>query len=430
MLSAMARRRLESNPPWVGRALEEIFKTGAMRHVNPDWLPHLASDKPGEWVAREYGCGTYGCVVPTFDPAVVLKITTDDTEAEFARDLSGLVSPDICVQYRLVMMTRARDDKDRKLYLLWRDAAESVGNIRRVLGVPAVAYVAGQYRAGKAAYAAYEHPPTMLRLAREWAARCQAMAVQTMVPELQPLGRGLLDAWTQRGILFGDIHEGNIGRSVVNGAWVITDPGHIAVIDRGDEPELADPGGLPDSADNVLYEARGGDPDERIWVNWNDVSDRLVSREQAWVYLNDMMPEGFHPGTGIDQRRLYAVLRGVPLTGDTIRKNTIYVVHPHQLAERELWGNALRQESMDGIRSEWERGTLKDPTAFGPLLAYVDKNGAIIVEDGNNRLQVAAETDREVAVEFRPVVAGWRSKNDLVEISERVRRALPGTVAS
>jgi hypothetical protein len=421
------RRRLVPNPPWVGQALEGLFGD-IQRDVPPEWHPVLASDKPGAWQAREYGCGTYGCVVPTHDPNVVLKLTTDDTEAEFARDLSAKMPPHVCVSYRLVMTTDVvQQERDAPLFLLWRDAAEHVGNIRNVLGVPAAAYVQGQYRAGMAAYKAAGKPEKILRLAREWAARCQAMAVQTQVPEIQSLGAGLLKAWTDHGILFGDIHEGNLG--LVNGWWVITDPGHIAVIDRGDEPPIADPGGLPDSADNVIFEGHPQGNGE-VWVQWDDVSARLVSEARAWEYFQDALPDGFRPGSAPGDWVEYVVLRGVPSTGDTIRKHALYVVRPHELAARKLYGNEVDPARLQRVRDAWKWGTETAPQSLAPIAVYLDVHGAAIVDDGNHRLQVAAETDREVVVDFRPVVQSFRPRPDVIEIQNRILAALPKTIPS
>jgi streptomycin 6-kinase len=41
---------------------------------------------------------------------------------------------------------------------------------------------------------------------------------------------GLEKVWDEQHIFFGDIHTGNVG--MVDGQWVITDPGHVAVVSR------------------------------------------------------------------------------------------------------------------------------------------------------------------------------------------------------
>jgi hypothetical protein len=47
-----------------------------------------------------------------------------------------------------------------------------------------------------------------------------------------PLGRGLVEVYKTNRVFFGDIHSGNLGLVTRDGVdlWVITDPGHIAVL--------------------------------------------------------------------------------------------------------------------------------------------------------------------------------------------------------
>lgn len=417
-------RRLVSNPPWVGRALEHL--SGNLRGIPREWYPILASDKPGAWEAVEYGCGAYGCVVPTHDPSVVLKLTTDDTEAEFASDYSASF-PTSCVRYHRILKTNVRHENNMPLFLLWRDAAEHVGGIRQVLGLEASVYVRGQHRAGVAAYKAARtasDKAMIRRLAREWAARCQAMAVQTEVPEIRALGVGLLQGWTELGVMFGDIHEGNLG--LVNGAWVITDPGHIAVIDRAGEPAIAAPGGVPDSVENTLFEAQPTG-DRQFWVQWNDMSWRLVSSKQAWQYFADALPAGFKPEGGeIQDSHEYALLRGVPSGDASIRHNTLYVIYPRELAERRLFGGTPKNGAVDRVLHGWGWTTNKEPTLVGPIVANIDSAGSIFVTDGVVRLYAAAATDREVAVRFFP----GGKEGGMSEIADVIRSTLPGTIAT
>lgn len=225
------------NPPWVGQVLADTLKT-VQSTVRPEWLPSLASVKRGKRGAivstvKEYGCGVYGCVIPTLDPNVVLKLTTDDTEAQFAADVADTLVAPICVGYHAVLETKVKHAR-RTVYLLWRDSADKVGGIREEPnGDWAVHYIAKQHAAAQVAFRAL-HAQGMTadtdRLLVLWAESCEEMARQTQFPDLRALGDGLVEVWGQQSIFFGDIHDGNLGQ--VDGRWVITDPGNIAVVDR------------------------------------------------------------------------------------------------------------------------------------------------------------------------------------------------------
>lgn len=182
---------------------------------------------------KEYGCGVYGCVIPTLDPAIVMKLTTDDTEAQFAAQVADQLVAPICVNYHMVLETKVKHER-RTVYLLWRDSADDVGRIRnQPNGEWAVHYINKQHAAAGLAFRALRAEGMTKetdRLLVEWAESCEAMARQTQFPDLRELGDGLVENWGQLSILFGDIHEGNLGK--VNGKWVITDPGNIAVVDR------------------------------------------------------------------------------------------------------------------------------------------------------------------------------------------------------
>jgi hypothetical protein len=229
-------RSLVTNPAWVGQALADTYEW-LQQGIPSQWLPLLASvksDGAGAIVGevKEYGCGAYGCVIPTLDPKIVMKLTADETEAEFAAMISytPLVAQ-ICVRYPMVVETPVKDPKGARVYFLWRDAAAHVGELKKRLGRRANAYIKAQHDAGDAAYRAiYNQEPNAGRLMTLWAESCEAMARQTEVPELRALGEGLVEVWGQQGILFGDIHPGNLG--LVEGRWVVTDPGHIVVVDR------------------------------------------------------------------------------------------------------------------------------------------------------------------------------------------------------
>jgi hypothetical protein len=228
-----------ANPAWVTKALAQAYETVAGR-VPPAWLPKLtdvrASGPNVTAKMREYGCGKYGCVLPTNDPNVVLKLTTDDTEAEFASDLSHTLVAPVVVDYHTVLRL-ASTHKGRQIYLLWRDAADAVGEIGGELGKAATDLIEIQHAAAQ----------DVLRLVKQgapseqitpltvpWLDTLDQMADQDEVAELQPLGRGMARVFREQGIFFGDVHAGNLGRVEHDGErrWVITDPGNVLVFRR------------------------------------------------------------------------------------------------------------------------------------------------------------------------------------------------------
>ncbi len=237
------RRRFLPNPAWVtetiAQAYEEIAKT-----VQPLWLPKLDKVRPSSYERvsgriQEYGCGKYGCVYPTLDQAVVLKVTTDSTEAEFATELSHTISAPICVHYSM-MMRLDTTHQGLPITLLWREAADKVGGLidhieeasRR--GDIALRLLADQHTAGQRAYhAMFVAKPAqqISALVAAWVEACQAMA-RSPIPEIHELGAGLVQTFTTRRIVFGDIHDGNLGlvHRSDGSHWVITDPGHVAVV--------------------------------------------------------------------------------------------------------------------------------------------------------------------------------------------------------
>jgi hypothetical protein len=207
--------------------------------VRPEWLPKLEDVESighGRAQARihEYGCGEYGCVLPTLDPGVVLKVTSDDTEAQFAAHLAHTMVAPICVDYHQVMSLNTKY-KGNGVYLVWRESADSVGKLYEVAqdGDMARELIGQQHAAAKIAFdAALEGDASWLDMALDgWA---QALAEMAAVPELSMLATGMLQVYREQHILFGDIHEGNIGVVHRDGQalWVITDPGHVAVIER------------------------------------------------------------------------------------------------------------------------------------------------------------------------------------------------------
>lgn len=220
-------RTLVDNPAWVTKAIGSSFETMELR-VPPKWLPMIV--KTGSYKGRlvgaikEYGCGVYGCVVPTLDPAVVLKVTTDPTEAQFATEMSRGIAVPIVVHYHMVMQL-AQKRQGNTIFLLWRESAQDVGGYESEL-------LDGQHRCAEAAYIEMRKTGTTTQKAiRAWRRAVEAMAAD---PELEYLAHGMLRVYDEQGIFFGDVHAGNIGRAKRGDRleWVIIDPGHVSVVKR------------------------------------------------------------------------------------------------------------------------------------------------------------------------------------------------------
>ncbi len=126
--------------PWVDesykRALPEL-----QSQVPPEWLPQPLDleQRQGQGIRRrysveEYGCGYFGCVSPTDTPNLVVKITTDESEAWFAHVAMQLAQQDGwpvgMIAYHKVLKLDGRKHRNRPVYLLWRDEAWDVGYLK------------------------------------------------------------------------------------------------------------------------------------------------------------------------------------------------------------------------------------------------------------------------------------------------------------
>jgi hypothetical protein len=122
---------------WVDQALLQVSDALSSR-VDWAWLPKELDpgDAPRPHSVVEYGCGSYGCVMPTNQQGLVLKLTSDGSEAWFAYQAMELAKavgwPKGIVRYRRVIGLRDQKWKDRQLYLLWRDEARQVGRPREI----------------------------------------------------------------------------------------------------------------------------------------------------------------------------------------------------------------------------------------------------------------------------------------------------------
>ena len=80
---------------------------------------------------QEFGCGHYGCVMPTGTPGLVFKVTTDATEAAF---IAAYLSwpkherPDGVVRYHKLLAIKSESHLKRPVFVLLRDEANHVGS--------------------------------------------------------------------------------------------------------------------------------------------------------------------------------------------------------------------------------------------------------------------------------------------------------------
>jgi len=280
--------------------LARIFETLEGR-IQAQWLPKLVDLTPTPTGAHahivEYGCGHYGCVFPTLDPNVVLKVTEDDTEAEFAAHLSTTIAVPICTTYYDVIEV-PRDQVKHPTFLLWREAASHVGGIEEMVDDPdeALRLIRQQHVAAQHAFDLIHRatergtdPDDLAAVVEVWVDTCVEMATQTAVPELAPLGAGLVEVYRKNRVFFGDIHAGNIGLVTRDGVdqWVITDPGHVAVLPPPTHSAYSDPE-LTEFLRAYLAPVTGWTTTDRLLY----VTGDTVTREQMVRVLSAMHDAG------------------------------------------------------------------------------------------------------------------------------------------
>lgn len=120
-----------ASTPWVDNALNSVWDRIVAAAPSPDWVP-LHSTKGKKLVMQELGCGSYGCVMPTSDPAVVIKVTSDMTEAAFVAASMTLGPPagaweDAGIVRYYAVYRLPGTHKGRPMFVLWREAATEVG---------------------------------------------------------------------------------------------------------------------------------------------------------------------------------------------------------------------------------------------------------------------------------------------------------------
>lgn len=253
--------------PWVDRNLRTFWER-VEDIVGADWMPKMAGVK-----AVEYGCGHYGCVMPTQgDSDTVCKLTTDESEAFFVGQAIELGNWDEArgiVEYKRILKLPATH-RGRDVYMLWREGVEEVGlrpgahpyrsrQVLEALNHVAVAatVVQAMYRRAKSRDAwletlvrangfeawAYQNVSHDMDLRYGWAELIRGPQKLALALRLYDLHAELaqhtdgpdaigqaLGFYMERGIVLADVHANNVGLRTGTDTWVITDPGHAVPI--------------------------------------------------------------------------------------------------------------------------------------------------------------------------------------------------------
>ena len=246
--------------------------------------------KPKGW--REYGAGHYGVVYPTNTVGLVIKITTDPTEAAFTAAYLSMKPnqrPVGVIRYHSIVRLPQESKSRRPVFVLWRDEAQYVGpsalksewlptmkdngyfsrSLRSTeVGIVNIKKCGDDFRnwalkagtekvvaavaARDAVWQRYDIPQDQIEYGRT-AARLKGTdkgayilnRVKALCDELQnePVGIDIgraLDDLMGEGLLLCDVHLNNIGtphpavkdKLDMSGYLLITDPGHAIALDN------------------------------------------------------------------------------------------------------------------------------------------------------------------------------------------------------
>lgn len=116
----------QPNPPWANRVIKDNWDT-LVANVPAALLPTRQ-----QLAKAELGAGHYGVVYETLSQDVVLKITTDITEAKFVAKAIELAKKDdwpvgIVKYHGIVPLVGSH--RKRPVFALWRESADDVGEL-------------------------------------------------------------------------------------------------------------------------------------------------------------------------------------------------------------------------------------------------------------------------------------------------------------
>ena len=123
---------------WVDRTMTQVWDRVAS--VVPEtWMPALQKHSTSKKIrVEEYGCGHYGCVMPTSEVGLVCKLTSDVSEARFVVRALTLGGTCGIVEYHNIYALRDVERSSgwghkRPMFVLWRSEAYDVGLIHAYL---------------------------------------------------------------------------------------------------------------------------------------------------------------------------------------------------------------------------------------------------------------------------------------------------------
>lgn len=267
---------LPNAKPWIEKSLNNNWDA-LSDIVPPELMPSQERLlKSGRMTfAKEYGCGVYGCVLPTGKKDTVFKMTTDFTEASFVAAMLEAMPelPEGIVRYKAVVELPEKKGKDKEpIFAIWREEARDIGFLtgkgsslssqgadprelrrsfqecRQLLGSfgHAAEKVMDYYMSGRSSKATVqalevairdvprliqEEPDTLKgsKLAAHWLGGAYLIALEL---SKDFVGTTLGDALAQfidTGFVLADVHLNNVGivdRKGVGAVVAITDPGH------------------------------------------------------------------------------------------------------------------------------------------------------------------------------------------------------------
>lgn len=260
---------------WIDNIFTRLWPRLEAAAPDKKWMPNVDRASRARIVVQEYGCGLYGCVMPTHDPGIVIKLTSDPSEAWFvsvAMQLGGW--PSGIVRYYAAFAIPEATFRGRPVYALWRDEAYRVGTRQTIL----------QLRPGTAEHrelrSMLEHLTRYKSLAEDILKRLKMAGPDSRwlllddakkeakrlpaAPDIRNLRGGAriagvllllksveeemiydstmkhlgaaLRFYRERGMLLADVHGGNVGHRNVNDGIldgiIITDPGRAVALEK------------------------------------------------------------------------------------------------------------------------------------------------------------------------------------------------------
>lgn len=132
MRGSLQRVALGDAPPWTRKFLTDNWDTirqGSM--PGGEWMPVEApGSTPKRRLVDALGCGHYGCVFLTNTPGLVIKVSSDASEAEFIKAAVKLGEwPVGIVRYQAVLDLPG-SHRGRPVFIIWREEAFDIGTIR------------------------------------------------------------------------------------------------------------------------------------------------------------------------------------------------------------------------------------------------------------------------------------------------------------